>query len=124
MLLRFYDRLFAGLMRLCEQTEYKEISGFVSAWGIGFILELNIVGVLGMLNLGSAWARPVILIPLFLVLTTLAYKYYQKNSTRINALKTSFDTSNPNLSRAEMIALLFLAESVMFPLIVALARAA
>jgi hypothetical protein len=109
----FYKLVFVGLMRLADRTDFKGISEHVAAWGIGLILQLNLIAAIGLTPLRGVILRPLILIPTYIVITYLNFLFYDRNRTQIDKLLVDqIERSRPNMTPGELAALVFLGESV------------
>jgi hypothetical protein len=121
--MRFFDLLFVGLMQIADRSHYKGIPEFISAWGLGLILELNFIAIIGIFSLGQIVLKPYILIPLYVALFFLSLKYYQFNKLKLDKLSAELkEKYKPNMTSGELLAIIVTIESVTAPLILGLSR--
>jgi len=121
--MKYYNLLFIGLMRLGHRTEYKEVSEYLASWGMALIIELNLIVILGMIGVGKILLKAYVLIPLYVILIIANVQYYKRNINRLHELENAYSKSNDvNLNFPDGLALFFIAESAILPLIYAFTK--
>lgn len=121
--MRFYDLVFVGLMQIADKTDYKGISAYVAAWGLGLILELNFIVIVGLTTLSPLILKPYIIIPIYGVTVYLNLRYYNLNKIKLDKLSIDIkEKFRPNMTSGELIGIIFIIESVTAVLILGLSR--
>jgi hypothetical protein len=121
--MRFYNLTFVGLMQIADQTDYKRISEYVAAWGLGLILMMNFIAIIGFAGFGTVMLRPYILIPLYAATVYLNLKYYNLKKIELNKLSIDLQKKyRPNMISGELIGIILAIESVIAVLVLGLSR--
>ena len=120
--MRFYNLLFVGLFQLADRTEYKGISEYVASFGLALVIELNLIGIIGLTALGQTLLKPYITIPFYILTIILNVKYYNYNNVALDKLSVDLkDKHRPNMTSGELLAIMILIESsTVLPIVAAI----
>jgi len=122
--MRFYNLLFVGLLQIADKTEYKGISEYVAAFGLGLIIVLNFILIVGLTTPAPrALLSPYLTLSLFGLTIFLNVKYYNYYKDKLDKLSDDLKRKyRPNMTSGELIAILLTVESVTSILILSLSR--
>ena len=99
-------------MQLAERTEYKDITEYVAAFGLGFIFVLNFIALSGLTPYAPTISKPYLVVLMFVVTIYLNVKYYRLNKDMLHKLSNDLKaTSRPNMTSSELLGIILLIEA-------------